>query len=50
MYVERFTYCKFLVYDVLAVTELWRTQEKFQSHNKTFVVGETKVVEETGEV
>ena len=45
--VERFGYCKSLKCDVLAVTELWRTQEKFQSNNKAFVVGEAKIDKET---
>ena len=50
MTVERFNYCKSLSYDVLAVTELWRTQDKFQSNNKAFVVGEAKTCKETEEV
>ena len=43
---ERFQYCKSLSYDVLAVTELWRVQEKFQGNNNAFVVGEAKLDEE----
>jgi hypothetical protein len=46
---ERFAYCKSLNYDVLAVTELWRTQEKFQTKFKTFIVGEAKIDKETEE-
>ena len=36
-------YCKSLQYDVLAVTELWRTQQKFQDSSKAFIVGEAKM-------
>ena len=50
MSVERFDYCQSLSYDVLAVTELWRTGSKFQSNNKAFVVGEAKIDKETEEV
>ena len=44
----RFNYCKSLAYDVLAVTELWRTQHKFQNRRKAFVVGEAKIDKRTG--
>ena len=50
MSVERFACCNSLSYDVLAVTELWRTQSKFQTNNKVFVVGEAKIDKETEEV
>ena len=33
---ERFQYCTKLGYDVLAITELWRNQQKFQSKNTRF--------------
>ena len=46
---ERFDYCKSLGYDVLAVTELWRTQNKFQTSDKGFIVGEAKIDKETEE-
>ena len=36
MTIERFDYCKRMGYDVLAVTELWRTQEKFTSRSYEF--------------
>ena len=45
---ERFDYCKLLSYDVLTVTELWRTQKKFQTRRKTFIVGEAKINKRTG--
>ena len=38
MTVERFTYCKNLGYDILAVTELWRNQDKFTSRSDEFIV------------
>ena len=37
---ERFEYCKSLGYDVLALTELWRNQGKFQNKTKRFIVSE----------
>ena len=40
---ERFQYCKSLNYDVLALTELWRNQEKFQTRRKNFIIGEPKM-------
>ena len=49
MTVERFVYYKSLQYDVLAVTELWRTQEKFQTSDKAFIVGQAQIDEETEE-
>ena len=42
---ERFDYCKALKYDVLAMTELWRVQHKFQDNSLSFIVGEAKVNE-----
>ena len=44
---ERFAYCKSLGYDVLVVTELWRTQEKFQTRDKAFIVGQAQIDKET---
>ena len=38
---ERFNYCKELGYDVLAVSELWRTQEKFTSRSVEFTTSAT---------
>ena len=38
---ERFDYCKNLGYDVLAVTELWRSQNKFTSRSNEFIVSAT---------
>ena len=46
---ERFDYYKSLGYDVLTVTELWRTQNKFQTSDKGFIVGEAKIDKETEE-
>ena len=40
---ERFNYCKSLGYDVLTVTEQWRTQAKFQTKSKSYIVGEAKL-------
>ena len=37
---ERFEYCKSLKYDVIALTELWRTQDKFQTKSKHFTGGQ----------
>ena len=41
MTVERYDYCKNLGFDVLAVTELWRTQDKFTTHSNEFTVSAT---------
>ena len=41
MTVERYDYCKNMGYDVLAVTELWRTQDKFTNHTNEFTVSAT---------
>ena len=35
---ERFAYCNQLGYDVLAVTELWRSQDKFTKRSNEFTV------------
>ena len=35
---ERFAFCKQLDYDVLAVTELWRKQDKFTTRSNEFTV------------
>lgn len=42
---ERFDYCKNLGYDVLAITELWRNQGKYQTKSKQFIVSEPIVVQ-----
>ena len=39
--IERFDYCKRMGCDVLAVTELWRCQEKFTSHSHEFTTSVT---------
>ena len=39
--VERYDYCKNMGYDVLAVTEMWRTQDKFTNHTNEFTVSAT---------
>ena len=44
MSVERFNYAKSLGYDVLALTELWRNQRKFQTGRKQFIVSKPKLV------
>ena len=41
MTIERFDYCKRMGYDVLPVTELWRTQEKFTSRSYEFTTSAT---------
>ena len=41
---ERMEYCKSLNYDVLALTELWRTQDIFQTATKHFTVSEPKMI------
>ena len=41
MTVERYEYCKNLGYDVLAVTELWRKQDKFTNRTNEFTVSAT---------
>ena len=42
---ERFQYAKQLGYDVLAITELWRKQTKYQTRRKQFIVGTPKLIE-----
>ena len=37
---DRFEYCKTLGYDVLALTELWQNQSRFQTRSKRFIVSE----------
>ena len=37
-------YCRALGYDVLALTELWHNQTKFQSKDKSFVIAEPKII------
>ena len=37
---ERFSYCKNLGYDVLAITELWRSQGKYQNKSTAFIASE----------
>ena len=41
---ERVQYCRALGYDVLALTELWHNQTKFQSKDKSFVIAEPKII------
>ena len=40
---ERYEYCRSLNYDVLALTELWRKQAKYQNATKEFIVGQAKL-------
>ena len=47
---ERFAYCKSLGYDVLAVTEQWRTQDRFQTNDKAFIVAEARIDKDTEKV
>ena len=41
MTVERYDYCRNMGYDVLAVTELWRKQDKFTNRTNEFTVSAT---------
>ena len=41
---ERYNYCRTLGYDVLALTELWHNQSKFQTKDKSFIISEPKLV------
>ena len=43
---ERFEYCKSLRYDVLAITELWRKQQQFQTRDKSFIIAEARTGED----
>ena len=43
---ERFNYCKSLNLDVLVLTELWRTQNKFTTARKNFITSEPIQTEE----
>ena len=38
---ERYDFCKSMGYDVLAVCELWRTQEKFTTRTNEFTISAT---------
>ena len=40
---ERFQYCKNLGYDVLAITELWRNQSRFQTKSTRFIISTPKI-------
>ena len=42
---ERFNFCKALGYDVLALTELWHNQNKFQTASKQFIISEQKTIQ-----
>ena len=39
---ERFEFCKSLKYDILALTELWNNQGKFQNRTKQLIVSKPK--------
>ena len=41
---ERFNYAKSLGYDVLALTELWRNQSKYQDSSKQFIVSKPMII------
>ena len=41
---ERIEYCKSLNYDILAITELWRKQSKFQCKDTSFIAAEPKLI------
>ena len=40
---ERFQYCTSLQYDILAITELWRNQTKFQTRSQKFIVSAPRI-------
>ena len=40
---ERFHYCKNLVFDALAITELWRNQHKYQTKSTRFITSSPKL-------
>ena len=40
---ERFHYCKNLGYDILAITELWRNQHKYQTKSTRFTTSSPKL-------
>ena len=42
---ERFKYCESLGYDVLAITELWRNQSKFQTKSNKYTVSSPKIIQ-----
>ena len=42
---ERYEYCKSLGYDILAITELWRNQSKYQKRTKEFIVSEAMYIQ-----
>ena len=41
---ERMQYCRDLGYDVLAITELWRNQARYQTRSKSFIASEPTVI------
>ena len=41
---ERIQYCKSLNYDILAITELWRNQSKYQRKDNSFIAAEPKLI------
>ena len=41
---EWFQYCKTLKYDILAITELWRNQQKFLNKSMKFIASEPKLI------
>ena len=41
---ERYDYCLSLKYDVLVITELWRTQNKHQKTSKEFIASESIII------
>ena len=42
---ERFDYYRSLGYDILAITELWRTQGKYQTRTKEFIASEPIIIQ-----
>ena len=42
---QRYKYCESLGYDVLAITELWRTQQKYQTKNTKYTTSTPKIIQ-----
>ena len=45
---ERFNYCKNLGFDVLTITELWRSANKHENDTVSFLAGKPQIDKDTG--
>jgi len=43
---ERFNFCNSLNYDILAITELWRHQERYETRSKKFIASKPKIIKQ----